>query len=100
LLEYNVKQGWDPLCNFLEIDNCPTTPFPRSNNARSLQVQTISGMLIPLTLALFVIFWLFTAVFEKLTGKTVLQWLNWKIWQMKQYVREAATNETYVKKMA
>jgi hypothetical protein len=88
LLEYNVKQGWQPLCDFLEIEECPTTPFPRANNARSLQAQTISGMLIPLTLALFVIFWLFSAVFQRVTGKTVLQWVNYKLVEMKQYLRK------------
>ncbi|XP_078362900.1 uncharacterized protein LOC144647031 [Oculina patagonica] len=30
LLVYNVKQGWKPLCDFLECD-VPTVPFPHEN---------------------------------------------------------------------
>ena len=28
LLVFNVKQGWPPLCEYLEVASCPTTPFP------------------------------------------------------------------------
>eukprot|EP00568_Trieres_chinensis_P014428 CAMPEP_0183322228 /NCGR_PEP_ID=MMETSP0160_2-20130417/71070_1 /TAXON_ID=2839 ORGANISM="Odontella Sinensis, Strain Grunow 1884" /NCGR_SAMPLE_ID=MMETSP0160_2 /ASSEMBLY_ACC=CAM_ASM_000250 /LENGTH=94 /DNA_ID=CAMNT_0025489333 /DNA_START=174 /DNA_END=454 /DNA_ORIENTATION=+ len=42
LLEYSVKQGWKPLCDFLEVENCPTTPFPKSNSARSVQIQAVA----------------------------------------------------------
>jgi hypothetical protein len=31
LLEYQVKDGWGPLCEFLEIE-APTTPFPRADD--------------------------------------------------------------------
>jgi Sulfotransferase domain len=31
LLVYDVKEGWDPLCRFLDLD-VPGTPFPRSNS--------------------------------------------------------------------
>ncbi|KAI1248135.1 hypothetical protein MGN70_010384 [Eutypa lata] len=34
LLEYNVKQGWDPLCKFLG-DPVPFDPFPHVNDAES-----------------------------------------------------------------
>ena len=34
LLVFNVKQGWKPLCEFLECD-VPSTPFPRVNVAHS-----------------------------------------------------------------
>ena len=30
LLVFNVAEGWDPLCRFLEVPK-PATPFPRSN---------------------------------------------------------------------
>ena len=30
LLVYNVRQGWEPLCAFLEVD-VPQRPFPRAN---------------------------------------------------------------------
>ncbi len=31
LLVYQVKEGWEPLCKFLNVD-APTTEFPRTNN--------------------------------------------------------------------
>jgi hypothetical protein len=31
LLVYNVKEGWEPLCTFLEVD-VPDAPFPRVNS--------------------------------------------------------------------
>ena len=31
LLEFQVKDGWQPLCNFLEVP-VPTTDFPRTNH--------------------------------------------------------------------
>lgn len=34
LLEFNVEQGWQPLCEFLDID-VPKTPFPHSNAGRT-----------------------------------------------------------------
>ena len=43
LLEYSVKDGWEPLCEFLEIENCPTTSFPRSNSARSMRAQSYAA---------------------------------------------------------
>jgi len=76
LLEYNVKQGWKPLCDFLEISNCPTHAFPKSNSARAVQVQAISSLIFPLTVTLLIIFSLFSFSFQRLTGKPVLQWLS------------------------
>ena len=32
LLIFNVKQGFEPLCKFLEIEDCPTEPFPHAND--------------------------------------------------------------------
>lgn len=76
LLEYSVKQGWEPLCEFLEIQNCPTTPFPKTNSARSVQVQSVSSTLVPLIIILFVLGSTFSKLFEKLTGRTVLSWVS------------------------
>lgn len=86
LLEFNVKQGWEPLCNFLEVEHCPTTPFPRTNSARSVQVQTISAMIIPLAVVMFVLFYAFACIFQRRTNKTVAQWTGEK-WMdaMKKY---------------
>mmetsp|Transcript_16955 Transcript_16955/g.39938 ORF Transcript_16955/g.39938 Transcript_16955/m.39938 type:complete len:255 (-) Transcript_16955:190-954(-) len=79
LLEYSVKEGWEPLCKFMEIDDCPTTPFPKTNSARSVQVQVISGQIFPIMASLFVIFYAFAIGFKKLTGKTVVDWVNYKM---------------------
>ena len=78
LLEYNVKQGWEPLCNFLEIAECPTTPFPKTNSARSVQVQSMAALLAPLAVALFVLFYAFAKAFNSITGTTVMNWLYQK----------------------
>jgi Sulfotransferase domain len=43
LLEFSVKDGWEPLCKFLEIEDCPATPFPKSNSARSVRAQSSSA---------------------------------------------------------
>lgn len=76
LLEFNVKEGWEPLCKFLEVDPCPTKPFPKSNSARSVQIQAIFSIIFPLSITLFVIFFLFSFVFQKSTGTTVLNWFS------------------------
>mmetsp|Transcript_12820 Transcript_12820/g.24474 ORF Transcript_12820/g.24474 Transcript_12820/m.24474 type:complete len:208 (+) Transcript_12820:1404-2027(+) len=58
LLEYNVKQGWEPLCDFLEIASaeCPAgrVPFPKSNSARAVRWQSYSAFVGPLLLSLLV----------------------------------------------
>jgi len=74
LLEYNVKQGYAPLCQFLDVpkDQCPTQPFPKSNSARSVKVQAISSILFTLTVTIFVI----CMIFRKITGSNVLPWLR------------------------
>lgn len=78
LLEYSVNQGWKPLCQFLEISDCPDYPFPKTNSIRAVQVQTISAFIVPLVIALFILFYSFAKLFERATGKTVLQWAKWK----------------------
>lgn len=77
LLEYSVKQGWEPLCEFLDIPtaSCPTHPFPKTNSARSVQVQAVSAAATPLFLVLFVLFVFFSVVFQRITGKTVVSWV-------------------------
>lgn len=79
LLEYNVKDGWQPLCSFLSIDDCPVTPFPRTNSARSVQVQSISAIIFPLLIVLFVLFYTVARTVRAVTGKTVLQWASEKL---------------------
>ncbi|WP_043620090.1 sulfotransferase family protein [Nonomuraea candida] len=36
LLVFDVREGWEPLCRFLEVD-VPREPFPHLNDAKSLQ---------------------------------------------------------------
>eukprot|EP00286_Rhodomonas_abbreviata_P002508 CAMPEP_0181346078 /NCGR_PEP_ID=MMETSP1101-20121128/33122_1 /TAXON_ID=46948 /ORGANISM="Rhodomonas abbreviata, Strain Caron Lab Isolate" /LENGTH=138 /DNA_ID=CAMNT_0023458139 /DNA_START=98 /DNA_END=514 /DNA_ORIENTATION=- len=43
LLIFNVKEGWEPLCKFLNLRNCPTTPFPRVNDRAA--AKTAAAML-------------------------------------------------------
>ena len=56
LLEYNVREGYTPLCQFLEIENCPTTPFPKTHSKLKMKVQTVSSVAIPFIVSLFVIY--------------------------------------------
>ena len=37
LLVFNVKQGWEPLCNFLHVPN-PQSPFPHANSRRQIKM--------------------------------------------------------------
>lgn len=76
LLEYDVKDGWEPLCKFLEIENCPTKPFPKSNSARSVQIQAVFSIIFPLSITLFIIFFMFSFVFQKSMGTTILNWFG------------------------
>jgi hypothetical protein len=78
LLEYSVKDGWNPLCNFLEISSCPDTPFPRTNTARSVQVQAATALIAPLICVLFVLFYGFVKLFRQMTGMTIVQWSQYK----------------------
>ena len=79
LLEYNVRQGWEPLCNFLEIpeNDCPSThgvPFPKSNSARAVRWQSYSAFIGPLMLTVFILSSVFSIVFRRVTGKSVIGW--------------------------
>lgn len=78
LLVYNVKEGWKPLCQFLEITNCPTTPFPKTNSARSVQVQAASAFYSPLLIVILMFVWALKIFFQRLMGMSMMQWTNWK----------------------
>lgn len=43
LLVFNVKQGWDPLCEFLGVD-VPSQEFPRANAASSVTLEYMARM--------------------------------------------------------
>ncbi|CAJ1963681.1 unnamed protein product [Cylindrotheca closterium] len=74
LLEYNVKDEWKPLCEFLNVpvDKCPNKPFPKTNSARSVQIQSISSYVFPL----LIVSWISMKFFRKATGKTVVEWVR------------------------
>lgn len=93
LLEYNVNQGWDPLCKFLEVPNCPNTPFPKTNSATSIQVQALSSFLSPVIAALFVLWYMFSQIFLRFTGMTVFQWVNWKSKELNMILRKVILGE-------
>ncbi len=41
LLVYEVKQGWEPLCRFLNV-SVPSTPFPRRNSREEMSAMMAS----------------------------------------------------------
>lgn len=59
LLEYSVKEGWEPLCDFLDIDECPQTMFPKTNSARSVRVQGFSAIVSPFVFAALIFVYMF-----------------------------------------
>ena len=79
LLEYNVQQGWQPLCDFLEIapEDCPIdTPFPKTNSARSVQVQAVSAAVTPLIIVVLGLFYVVTNIWKRVLtrGSTGKSW--------------------------
>ena len=72
LLIFNVKDGWEPLCNFLELP-IPEEPFPNSNDSekmkRTIKIIKIAAycLVFGLVPAVLVIFSLLLA---HLTGLT------------------------------
>ena len=52
LLIFKVSEGWAPLCNFLEIEKIPTTPFPRVNDREQIKTY-INNMMKGAYLILF-----------------------------------------------
>lgn len=55
LLVHNAKDGWKPLCTFLEIANCPTIPYPRSNDSAAFKSR------LPMFIFFIENFWLISA---------------------------------------
>lgn len=47
LLVWSVTDGWEPLCEFLEVD-VPDTPFPRLNDSKMFVDRVVDGALIVL----------------------------------------------------
>lgn len=42
LLTFDVREGWEPLCAFMDVD-VPDTPFPRSNSSKEFQERVENG---------------------------------------------------------
>jgi hypothetical protein len=61
LLEFDVRQGWQPLCAFLDRPVPPNVPFPRLNDRRwfrrVLLALRLAEWLVP-ALLLAVVAWL------------------------------------------
>ncbi|KAL7429169.1 hypothetical protein ACHAXH_004073 [Discostella pseudostelligera] len=79
LLEYNVVQGWDPLCHFLEIPDadCPLSqgiPFPKTNSALAVRWQSYSSFIGPLLLTAFILYSVVSFIFARVTGMTIVEW--------------------------
>lgn len=43
LLVYDVREGWEPLCNFLEVP-VPNEPFPNLNDSQAMRAIYIGQM--------------------------------------------------------
>ena len=71
LLVFNVKDGWAPLCRFLELDRCPSTPFPRANDRAAMVATTYVFWFVAWTWPLLVLapFWLFALVVRYCSSK-------------------------------
>lgn len=79
LLTYDVRQGWEPLCQFLEIPEieCPSSqdiPFPKSNSARAVQIQSFSSFFIPVMVGFLIMISLLSIAFRRITGMSVVGW--------------------------
>lgn len=46
LLVYNITQGWEPLCKFLNVP-APVTPFPQTNKKESFQQRIEKAIFSP-----------------------------------------------------
>ena len=46
LLVFNVKQGWKPLCKFLNIESIPNEPFPFVNSKQQFikMIKTMTAL--------------------------------------------------------
>jgi hypothetical protein len=94
LLEYSVTQGWEPLCSFLEIGDCPTHPFPKTNSARSVRVQAVSAVSAPVVIGLLPLLYMFAKVFTRITGTTVTVWVHQKSAQISRFLRKVMVIRT------
>jgi len=102
LLEYDVREGWEPLCQFLKIskEDCPSTqgiPFPKSNSARAVTWQAYSSFIGPLVVTVFILFSLFSLVFRKITGMSVIGWCLFVKARFMHWTNEALAKRNKIK---
>ncbi len=71
LLVYDVRDGWEPLCQFLEVHKCPEMPFPKTNSSFNVRIATISSVLIPLIIILFLLFTVFSFGLKRFPSKNM-----------------------------
>ena len=70
LLEYNVKQGWGPLCEFLEVP-IPNVPFPHINDRIKMRAFSMALRIITwiwpvvIVFPLLLIYWFVTGILSK-----------------------------------
>ena len=55
LLVFEVKQGWEPLCQFLGVP-APDTPFPHLNDKQQFKLLLMAQKLVPWVVVCIVIF--------------------------------------------
>ena len=55
LLIFEVKQGWEPLCKFLDLP-VPDTPFPHLNDKKQFKLLLMAQRILPWLLVAFLIF--------------------------------------------
>ena len=73
LLIYSVKEGWEPLCRFLNVP-VPETPFPRTNERNKMKVRIQraqrGSQLVPVILGLTLAWWVWRNWGAKTVEKT------------------------------
>lgn len=75
LLVFKLIDGFEPLCNFLEIEHCPTTPFPRANSSRFVIVGGVTmgvTMMVHLCVLVYLVASVITWTFTGKSLRTVM----------------------------
>lgn len=49
LLVFDVREGWAPLCRFLEVTDCPTEPVPDRKENKRASIEMMTPMLTAIT---------------------------------------------------
>lgn len=62
LLVYQVKEGWDPLCDFLGVPMPEGKPFPRVNERKSfrrlIRLLRVMNWLAPALILIFILYFI------------------------------------------